>query len=771
MPLLVNRASMTGTGQLPKFEDDMYAVQDDDLFLIPTAEVPITNLYRDEILDGGRTAARASPRYSACFRREAGAAGKDTRGLLRVHEFDKVELVRYATPETSRAELETLTRPRRDDAAASSGCRIACVLLAAGDTGFSSAKTYDLEVVRARRRASGSRCRRARCSPTSRRGAPTSAIGRRRARSRGSCTRSTGRRSRSRASSPRCSSTHQQPDGSVRVPEALQRYSGARHRWAERWRRRAPPFVLVALAVAAAAARGTCVYTQQCRRRAAARGAAAGAHVVADLQCARRHVEHRGHAHRRPARPGAAGAGVGRAAGAVTDPTGAVADTANLPFDRPLDRRRAAARTWPTLDRAERTRSNRPARAPSTCGDSRLVQGLAHHPAAAGRRHRAAAAARRSGDCASAGVRSARRSGPAWRASRRTSWARRSRRLAAGSSCSRIGRGRSGSRRARCRNMEQDLARLERVAHRFERIGRPPRRDAGGRSARWWIALAAYFAARVPTLARKVTDARRAPGGAARRRGRRRCCSNGCSKCSSRTPSMHSAVAAARSCCSVQPLAEGGARIRVQDDGPGVPRALRQQDLRGRLHHQGARVGHRAGARAPHRGGESRRLAHAAPTRTAARRSTLSCRHDIGLVRLALRSTRLDARGGSRAHARGAQSGPARGRAPRRRPAARARRRRLRQDARAHHAHRAADRRSAACRRGAILAVTFTNKAAGEMRERIARPLGEEPRGMWSGTFHASVRACCARIAPLVGRTPSFTIYDEDDSLSRRASA
>lgn len=144
VPLVVNRASLTGTGQLPKFEDDMYAVADDDLFLIPTAEVPITNLYRDEILDGAELP-RAFTGYSACFRREAGSAGKDTRGLLRVHEFDKVELVRYTTPETSRAELELLTS-HAEAMLQKLELPYRVLLLAAGDTGFASAMTYDLEV-------------------------------------------------------------------------------------------------------------------------------------------------------------------------------------------------------------------------------------------------------------------------------------------------------------------------------------------------------------------------------------------------------------------------------------------------------------------------------------------------------------------------------------------------------------------------------------------------------------------------------------------------
>ena len=142
-PMLVNRASMTGTGQLPKFEDDAYGVADDDLFLIPTSEVPITNLYRDEILEPG-TLPLAFTAYTPCFRREAGSAGKDTRGILRVHQFDKVELVRYSTPEESSAQLE-LMLSHAEAALQGLGIPYRVKLLAAGDTGFSSAKTYDLE--------------------------------------------------------------------------------------------------------------------------------------------------------------------------------------------------------------------------------------------------------------------------------------------------------------------------------------------------------------------------------------------------------------------------------------------------------------------------------------------------------------------------------------------------------------------------------------------------------------------------------------------------
>ena len=144
VPVVVNRKSMTGTSQLPKFEDDMYGLRDEDMFLIPTAEVPVTNLFADEILPAADLP-RAVTAYSPCFRREAGAHGKDTRGLIRVHEFDKVELVRYATPETSSDELELLTG-QAEKVLQLLGLPYRVVLLAAGDTGFASAKTYDLEV-------------------------------------------------------------------------------------------------------------------------------------------------------------------------------------------------------------------------------------------------------------------------------------------------------------------------------------------------------------------------------------------------------------------------------------------------------------------------------------------------------------------------------------------------------------------------------------------------------------------------------------------------
>jgi seryl-tRNA synthetase len=143
-PAVANRQSMTGTSQLPKFEDDMYAVRDEELFLIPTGEVPVTNLYRDEILDAADLP-RGFVAYTPCFRREAGSAGKDTRGLLRLHQFDKVELVRYAMPESSGEELEKLTA-HAEAALKALALPYRVKLLAAGDTGFGSAKTFDLEV-------------------------------------------------------------------------------------------------------------------------------------------------------------------------------------------------------------------------------------------------------------------------------------------------------------------------------------------------------------------------------------------------------------------------------------------------------------------------------------------------------------------------------------------------------------------------------------------------------------------------------------------------
>jgi seryl-tRNA synthetase len=143
-PSLVNRAAMTGTGQLPKFEEDLFGLRDDDYFLIPTAEVPITNLHREEIIRDEQLPIRYTA-YTPCFRREAGSYGKDTRGLIRLHQFNKVELVTFVRPDESYAELETLTGAAE---AVLQGLELPyrVMALCTGDLGFSAAKTYDLEV-------------------------------------------------------------------------------------------------------------------------------------------------------------------------------------------------------------------------------------------------------------------------------------------------------------------------------------------------------------------------------------------------------------------------------------------------------------------------------------------------------------------------------------------------------------------------------------------------------------------------------------------------
>ena len=143
-PFMVNRATMQGTGQLPKFEEDAFKVADTDYFLIPTAEVPVTNLFRGDILSAEELPVKYCA-YSVCFRSEAGSAGRDTRGLIRQHQFNKVELVKFTKPEDSYNELETLT----SDAEAllrELGLPYRVVSLSTGDLGFSSAKTYDIEV-------------------------------------------------------------------------------------------------------------------------------------------------------------------------------------------------------------------------------------------------------------------------------------------------------------------------------------------------------------------------------------------------------------------------------------------------------------------------------------------------------------------------------------------------------------------------------------------------------------------------------------------------
>ena len=144
IPYLVNRAAMTGTGQLPKLEDDMYYCREDDLFLIPTAEVPVTNIHMKETLPAAELP-RKYCAFSACFRREAGAAGKDTRGLLRVHQFNKVEMMKFTTPEDSWDELESLTADA-EELLQKLELPYRVLALATGDLSFAAAKCYDLEV-------------------------------------------------------------------------------------------------------------------------------------------------------------------------------------------------------------------------------------------------------------------------------------------------------------------------------------------------------------------------------------------------------------------------------------------------------------------------------------------------------------------------------------------------------------------------------------------------------------------------------------------------
>ena len=143
-PFVVNSDSMTGTGQLPKFAEDLYHCQIDDFWLIPTAEVPVTNYYRDDILDAKKLPIKLTA-YTPCFRREAGSAGKMTRGMLRVHQFDKVEMVNFVHPSTSFQQLEILVK-EAEDVLTGLGLHFRVLQLCSGDMGFSAAKCYDLEL-------------------------------------------------------------------------------------------------------------------------------------------------------------------------------------------------------------------------------------------------------------------------------------------------------------------------------------------------------------------------------------------------------------------------------------------------------------------------------------------------------------------------------------------------------------------------------------------------------------------------------------------------
>jgi len=144
-PFLVNAAALTGTGNLPKFEADLFKIAGDwDLYLVPTAEVPLTNLHREEILDGRRLPLKYCA-YTPCFRSEAGSYGADVRGLIRQHQFDKVELVKFAAPDRSHEELESLTWDA-EQVLVRLGLPFRRVMLCTGDMGFASATTYDIEV-------------------------------------------------------------------------------------------------------------------------------------------------------------------------------------------------------------------------------------------------------------------------------------------------------------------------------------------------------------------------------------------------------------------------------------------------------------------------------------------------------------------------------------------------------------------------------------------------------------------------------------------------
>jgi seryl-tRNA synthetase len=142
-PFMINSASLYGTGQLPKFEDDLFKIQGTDYYLAPTAEVPVTNLYRDETIDVEKTIQLCA--YTPCFRSEAGSYGRDVRGIIRQHQFQKVELVKFSRPESSYQELDALTHDS-EDILVRLGLPFRTVVLCTGDMGFGSARTYDIEV-------------------------------------------------------------------------------------------------------------------------------------------------------------------------------------------------------------------------------------------------------------------------------------------------------------------------------------------------------------------------------------------------------------------------------------------------------------------------------------------------------------------------------------------------------------------------------------------------------------------------------------------------
>ena len=226
-PSLVRRDCMIGTSQLPKLESDMYAIDTDPipglLFLVPTAEVPLTNLHREEILSVGDLPKKFTA-YTPCFRREAGAAGRDTRGIIRVHQFDKVELVKIVAPETSYQELESLTADA-ERVLQLLGLHYRVVALCTGDLGFASAKTYDVEVWSPGQNAF---LEVSSCSNVEDFQARRMQL---RFKGRDGKTRLCHTLNGSGLALPRLFAalieTYQQPDGSIRVPEKLQPYFGA----------------------------------------------------------------------------------------------------------------------------------------------------------------------------------------------------------------------------------------------------------------------------------------------------------------------------------------------------------------------------------------------------------------------------------------------------------------------------------------------------------------------------------------------------------------
>jgi seryl-tRNA synthetase len=229
-PSLVRRDCMIGTSQLPKFESDMYAIETDPipglLFLAPTAEVPLTNLHREEILSVADLPKKFTA-YTPCFRREAGAAGRDTRGIIRVHQFDKVELVKIVVPETSYAELESLTADA-ERVLQLLGMHYRVVELCTGDLGFGSAKTYDIEVWSPGSRDGGAFLEVSSCSTFEDFQARRMQL---RFKDRDGKNRLCHTLNGSGLALPRLFAalieTYQQPDGSIRIPENLQPYFGA----------------------------------------------------------------------------------------------------------------------------------------------------------------------------------------------------------------------------------------------------------------------------------------------------------------------------------------------------------------------------------------------------------------------------------------------------------------------------------------------------------------------------------------------------------------